>query len=100
MGVETVGLEGESHPSSESEPVSLDECDGEGEVTEVETSEDRASRVGETEGDFEGDLRMGEYVGAIRLGSAIGSVMRKGGGKSRGVGVLDRAFDEDFWIGE
>ena len=64
MGVGTVGLEGESHPSSESEPVTSDECDGEG---EVETSEDRTSRVGETEGDFEGETE-GDFEGDLRMG--------------------------------
>ena len=63
-GVKGLGLGGESHPSSQSEPDVEDECDGEG---EVETSEDRTSRVGETEGDFEGETE-GDFEGDLRMG--------------------------------
>ena len=54
------GLGGESHSSCESELVSEDECEGEGVVSEVEAFEDGSLWGGKTEGNFEGELLIGE----------------------------------------
>ena len=61
MGVEVgSGLGGESHSSFEFELVSEDECEEEGEVSEVKASENGSLRGRDTEDDFEGDLYIGE----------------------------------------
>ena len=49
-----------SHSSFEFELVSKDECEEEGEVSEVKASENGSLRGRDTEDDFEGDLYIGE----------------------------------------
>ena len=49
-----------SHSSFEFELVSEDECEEEGEVSEVKASENGSLRGRDTEDDFEGDLYIGE----------------------------------------
>ena len=54
------GLGGDSHSSFESKLVSEDECVREDEVSEIKASKDGSMRGGETRGDFEGNLWIGE----------------------------------------